>query len=168
MIREAIVEDAEDLLDLFELLDRETEFLLFEPGERQTTLEQQRRRLEHFRDSSAQVMFVCLDGEADGVNVVGFCVGSSDVLARTQHTVHCVIALAQAHTGKGNGSALMLSLQAWAVERGFHRLELTVVAHNHIAIRLYKSLGFASEGVKRDAVKLDDEFVDELMMAKII
>jgi lipid II:glycine glycyltransferase (peptidoglycan interpeptide bridge formation enzyme) len=39
--------------------------------------------------------------------------------------------------------------RSWAIERGFHRLELTVNTHNERAIRLYKKMGFEVEGVKK-------------------
>jgi RimJ/RimL family protein N-acetyltransferase len=45
---------------------------------------------------------------------------------------------------------------------------MTVMAHNHRAIDVYKRAGFVVEGVKRGAILVDGEPVDEWMMAKVV
>lgn len=47
------------------------------------------------------------------------------------------------------------------------RLELTVFASNDHAIRLYKSLGFETEGTIRSATAMHGSYVDELIMSRI-
>jgi N-acetylglutamate synthase len=47
-----------------------------------------------------------------------------------------------AHTGKGLGRALVTSLLAWARQRGAANAYLQVDVTNHVAINLYRSLGF--------------------------
>ena len=48
---------------------------------------------------------------------------------------------------------------------GFHRVELTVREGNANAIALYKEIGFAKEGVRRDAVRVDGVYEDLILMA---
>ena len=43
MIREIEIEDAKIILQLSKQLDEETKFMLYEPGERKTTAEQQEK-----------------------------------------------------------------------------------------------------------------------------
>jgi hypothetical protein len=50
-IRPATVEDAEAFLALRAQVDRETQFMMLEPGERQSTVEQERERLMATRAS---------------------------------------------------------------------------------------------------------------------
>ena len=50
---------------------------------------------------------------------------------------------------------------------GIERVELTVYVSNKRAIRLYESVGFVREGVKRKGRKLDGVYEDVLMMAKL-
>ncbi|MER1957938.1 MAG: GNAT family N-acetyltransferase [Solibacillus sp.] len=40
----------------------------------------------------------------------------------------------------------------WAKQQQLHRLELTVIEHNHQAIHLYRKMGFKEEGIKRDSL----------------
>jgi RimJ/RimL family protein N-acetyltransferase len=68
---------------------------------------------------------------------------------------------------QGLGRQLILAALARAREVGIERVELTVYAPNHRAIRLYESVGFIREGVKRKGRKLDGDYEDVLMMAKL-
>jgi len=49
-----------------------------------------------------------------------------------------------------------------------HRLELTVMAHNHRAASLYQRMGFSVEGPRTQCLLIDGRFVDELYMAVIL
>jgi RimJ/RimL family protein N-acetyltransferase len=48
-----------------------------------------------------------------------------------------------------------------------NRLELEVYAFNPRAIAIYEKVGFRREGVRRDALLWDGEFVDAIMMSVI-
>lgn len=60
------------------------------------------------------------------------------------------------------------SVQDLAIAYGLHRLELTVMAHNTRAIRLYERMGFTVEGRRSECLLVDGTFVDELTMAVIL
>ena len=47
------------------------------------------------------------------------------------------------------------------------RVELEVYALNVGAQRVYESLGFIREGVRRDAVRCGEEWWDSILMAKL-
>jgi RimJ/RimL family protein N-acetyltransferase len=49
-----------------------------------------------------------------------------------------------------------------------HRLELTVMAHNQRAIAFYEKCGFIKEGVRRNSITIDRQFIDEIFMARLI
>jgi RimJ/RimL family protein N-acetyltransferase len=42
------------------------------------------------------------------------------------------------------------------------------MAHNERAIRLYERMGFEREGIRRRALRVDGEWVDELFMALLL
>ena len=69
--------------------------------------------------------------------------------------------------GRGIGRRLILAALERAREVGIERVELTVYVSNKRAIRLYKSVGFAREGVQRKGRKLDGVYEDVLMMARL-
>ncbi|SEF86472.1 Protein N-acetyltransferase, RimJ/RimL family [Vibrio hangzhouensis] len=163
-VREAQVSDAESILELMFQLDTETKFMLFEEGERKTTLEQQVKILETFSESNIKSMFVL----ADELGVHGFSAGIGNSTNRNRHSMYCVMGIKQSVSGKGYGKQLLGKLEAWAIEHHFSRLELTVMCHNERAYNLYLSQGFEVEGTKRNSLKIDCQYVDEYYMSKLL
>ncbi|WP_159084658.1 GNAT family N-acetyltransferase [Dongshaea marina] len=164
MIRQAEIKDAPQLLDLFSTLDSESDFMLYEAGERSTTLEQQQGILENFSRCEEDVMLVCEQEEL----ILGFIVGIGGKANKNRHCTYLAMGVKASHSGQGIGYQLLQALQEWAQQRRCHRIELTVVANNQRAIDLYKRSGFEAEGVKRDALKIRGQFVDEIYMSKLL
>ena len=50
-------------------------------------------------------------------------------------------------------------------ELGLHRISLGVYDFNPRAIHVYEKMGFKREGIMRDALYWDGEYVDEIMMS---
>lgn len=48
---------------------------------------------------------------------------------------------------------------------GLHRIELSVYAFNPRARHVYESVGFIQEGVRRDALRFGDRWIDEISMS---
>ncbi len=165
-LRAARESDATAFLDLWDALDSETEFMLFEPGERKATLETQKTRLAN-ASASDDVHILVLETVGTGL-IAGFCAGRRSRNFRDKHSLHIVVGIRQAYTGNGWGFALISELEKWAKSHGISRLELSVMVNNLHAIALYKKLGFKIEGTKSNAVKLKSGFVDEHIMAKLI
>ena len=64
---------------------------------------------------------------------------------------------------------MMYELVALARTEGLHRIGLSVIADNKLAIHLYEKFDFKSEGLKKDAYFGEDgKYHDELMMGLII
>lgn len=104
----------------------------------------------------------------EGDKLVGYLSAKGGVFLRARHKVHVVVEILQFFTRKGVGTALFLELEKWADRTDAHRLELTVMAHNDIALALYKKMGFVIEGTSKDSRLVDDRYVDEYYMAKML
>lgn len=163
-IRNIKEEDAGAFLELCLRLDRETEFMLLEPEERMITPEEQRQKITALLAADDSMIFVA---EMDG-QLVGYLGAYGSSYRRNRHSTYLVLGILQTYSGKGVGTALFTELHRWAEARNLHRLELTVMAHNAAAIALYKKTGFEVEGIKKDSIRLGDNFVDELYMAKLL
>jgi ribosomal protein S18 acetylase RimI-like enzyme len=122
--------------------------------------------IEEFRDfveniiSRGYPQFVALSvGE-----VVGWC----DVLPKTwpiyAHTGVLGIALLPALRGQGVGRRLLARTLEAARAYGLSRVELTVRENNRNAIALYKKFGFETEGIKRNALKIDGRYENLVLM----
>lgn len=57
-------------------------------------------------------------------------------------------------------------LEQWRIQTGIRKFELTVMVHNHVALSLYKKMGFEIEGTKRNSLLVEYGFVDEYYMGK--
>lgn len=164
LIRQIEQDDAPAFLDLCNRLDEETDFRMFEPGERQTTGEQQRRILHDFLVRPNHTILVA---ERDG-DLIGYLSAGGGHFHRNYHSVQIVAAVLQAHAGQGIGTRLFIELERWALENQVHRLELTVMANNRGAIGLYKKMGFEVEGLKHHALCVDGVYIDEYLMARLL
>lgn len=162
-IREITSDDAAAFLDLCLRLDGETAFMMFEPGERNTTVAQQRDMITAALASSNSTIIVA---EADG-ELAGYVAAYGGEFNRIRHSAYVVAGVRQAFAGQGIGTRLFAELDAWAMRHGVHRLELTVRTDNGAAIRLYHRMGYDVEGTRRRSLRVDDHVVDELYMAKL-
>lgn len=108
--------------------------------------------------------FVAID---DGP-VIGWC---HVVASRSDTMGHCgtlAMGLLAPYRGRGIGGHLLMDTISAASARGITRIELGVFSENQVAIALYKKVGFIEEGTKRKAVRIDDEYRDEIMMALLL
>jgi RimJ/RimL family protein N-acetyltransferase len=157
MIREIRESDAGSFLALCKQLDEENKFMLLEPGERKTTLEEQEKRIREILSKDNEIIFVA---EEQG-SLIGYVAAFGGSYARNRHEVYIVAGIMEAFTSRGIGTALFEKLDAWAREHRIHRLELLVMVHNTRGVGLYKKMGFEIEGVKRDSLWVDGHYVDE-------
>ena len=89
---------------------------------------------------------------------------------RTSHIAYLGgLAIHPSFAGKGLGLSMMKEIINHAKEKGFLRIELSVLITNEKAIHLYEKAGFEKEGVLRKYSRLqkEDLFVDEVMMSWI-
>lgn len=164
IIRTICEDDAEQFLSLCKQLDLETQFMLLEPGERKTTLEEQRAQIDILLGQENQTIFVA---EQDN-QLVGYLAASGGTFKRNRHSVYLVIGILQAFTGQGIGTQLFQRLEEWAKQQHIHRLELTVMTHNNAGIALYKKQGFVIEGTKRHSLLINGQYVEEFYMSKLL
>ncbi len=163
IIRELQIEDAENFLNLLNITDTETTFMLYEKGERKTTIEQQRKNIQD--GIKKGILTFILE---DNKKLVGYVWGNIFTANRKKHCMYLAVAILKEYTGKGYGTKLMNTLEKQAIENGINRLELEVSEKNKFAISLYEKLGFEVEGVKRRAFLVNGNYEDELIMGKII
>lgn len=158
------VSDAARFLDLCLTLDHESDFMMYEPGERTTTVEDERARIQSIVKTSNQTIFVSEDGDT----LVGYISLTGEPYRRIRHVAYIVAGVRASHSGQGVGSTLFTEAEAWARDAGITRLELTVMTHNAVAVGLYQRRGFQVEGTRRRAMRVDGAFVDEYYMAKLL
>ena len=164
LIRTIRPDDAEQFLNLCKKLDQETRFMMLEPGERTTTVEEQRDQIRRLLLQENSTIFVA---EHDG-QLVGYLGAFGGQFRRIRHSVHIVIGILQDFTGQGIGGQLFAALEEWAHQKSITRLELTVMTHNQAGLALYKKRGFTIEGTKKHSLLIKGQYIDEYYMAKLL
>lgn len=69
---------------------------------------------------------------------------------------------------QGVGQGLIEACAKWASQRGIEIIKLGVVSRNSAAIQLYTRGGFNVYGVEPRALRVNNRYYDELLMARIL
>jgi RimJ/RimL family protein N-acetyltransferase len=163
-VREAVPSDASKLAELIQHVEKTSDYMLWEPGEREIQPENQQKMIERFQMEDNSTILVA---EQDDM-LVGYLFAIGNNAIRKKHAAYLVIGIHDAYRGKGVGSLLFGELDKWANKNHIHRLELTVVTRNTAGLSLYQKFGLEIEGTKKDSLWINGEFVDEYYMGKII
>ena len=70
--------------------------------------------------------------------------------------------------GQGVGRQLLDALVDRARAHAFHKMVLSALARNEAGVALYESAGFSRVGIYREMGWLDDQWVDVLLMERIL
>ncbi|WP_371018179.1 GNAT family N-acetyltransferase [Pseudalkalibacillus sp. JSM 102089] len=163
-IRQISPDDAEAFVKLIKGVESDSPFMLFEDGERKTTIAEQRERIEKMESDRHSRIFVA----ENAGELIGYLIAVGGQAKRNQHSAYVVIGIEEEYRGQGVGSELFIELEKWAVTQNLHRLELNVVTRNEGGLALYRKAGFEVEGLKRHSLFIADEFVDEYYMSKLL
>ncbi len=100
-----------------------------------------------------------------GGEVIGWCDVSVPGRPAMRHVGRIGMGLREGHRGRGLGRRLLEATLAATEELNLTRIELEVLADNPVALRLYESLGFEREGIRRGAIRLAGKTRDLVMMS---
>lgn len=164
-VREIELLDADAFLALRTQLDRETENMMLEPGERDQDRVAHARFVHGMANSKTHAIFVA---EAAADILTGYIELECGAFRRNRHATVFVIGVLEAFQGMGIGTRLFAAAEAWARRQGIVRLELTARTDNHAGQALYKKMGFEIEGTRKRSLCVNGAYVDEFAMAKII
>ena len=156
-IRRSRITDAESLCDGINSVAREKWWLATADG---FTPEQTRAFVKFVTDHSLSQVVAVAGGE-----IVGWC----DIVPKGPRGFSHVGALGMGVRREwrrhGVGRRLLEECLSLARATGLEKIELEVFSDNEADIRLYESRGFAREGLKARARKLEGRYQDILLMA---
>ena len=163
-LREIHITDAEDFLYLLAQIERESPYTLLEPGERTTSVREQREEIDLVLSRPNQMIWVAEDRD----HLIGWIGAFGEPYRRVHHSVLIGVGVLEAYRQQGIGTRLFEMLEAWAWQRNIRRLELHVANENKAGLTLYRKMGFQIEGTRRDSYCIDGQYLDEYVMAKIL
>jgi RimJ/RimL family protein N-acetyltransferase len=166
VIRTAVPDDAEALLENTRMILGEGLFYIREADEFEMSVEEEREWIQQRLDNPAQIIIVA--------EVGGFIVGMLDLKNRDRrklaHVGSLGIMILPEFRNKGVGTALLKSVIKWAEENPvIEKITLGVFATNETAISLYEKMGFEQEGREIRAIKTaDGTYVDTILMYRFV
>jgi ribosomal protein S18 acetylase RimI-like enzyme len=101
-------------------------------------------------------------------DVVGWVHITAPELEKLAHTAEITVGVIDEYRGHGIGTKLLDRGVDWALDHGFEKLYNSVPSSNEAAIGFLESRGWETEAVRKKHYKIDDEYVDEVMMATML
>jgi RimJ/RimL family protein N-acetyltransferase len=86
----------------------------------------------------------------------------------TKHVAHIGLHLSEPFRGLGIGQKLLEYSIEWAAEAGFKKLEANIFTTNRRSLSLFSKAGFAEEGVRKNSIRIGSNFVNEVLMGKML
>jgi len=98
-------------------------------------------------------------------DVVGWVHLYAPELDKLAHTAELTVGVLDDYLGHGIGSHLLERGLEWAASNGYEKVYQSAPSTNEYAIEFLKNQGWETEAVRENHYKIDDEYVDEVMMA---
>ncbi len=163
LIREATRKDSTQIIAVMTNAEA-SNLMLFGPGERKLEPEQFGSYIEKLYHSHHSALFVAEMEQ----KIVAYLILQGNEPSRIAHRAYLVIGIHSDYRGRKIGTALFNHVEDWAKVNGIHRLELTVMENNEAGIALYKKMGFDIEGIKRNSLYVDGQYINEYYMSKLL
>lgn len=164
-LREAIKEDAQNIVDFYNLVGAETTYLSFGADEYKVSLEQQESMIESTNSSDNNFMILALvDKKIIGIGTI-----SSNQKKKGKHVGILGIVITEKYCDLGLGKIMMDYLINWCRNNNITtKISLSVREDNPRAIALYKKCGFEVEGVLKNETYIDGKFFNIVCMGMIL
>lgn len=158
VIRQARQEDLTGLVGVMrEAIEGETYIV----GESVADIVDREEVLLRHNDLETRMFFVATVGS----EVVGWVHLDHPELAKLEHTAELTVGVLEEYREHGIGSHLLDRGLEWARDNGYEKVYNSVPATNEEAVDWLADRGWETEAVREDHYKIDDEYVDEVMMA---
>lgn len=162
VIREAVVDDAEEMISYLNIVGGESDNLMHGANGFKVPVEGVRRRIQASHDSDNSVILIALEGDRiiARAELAGF------PGPRLHHNATFSIAVRKDYWNMKIGTRLMTEIIKRAREMNLLNIELEVVADNKTAIALYHKMGFSDVGVYKKYWFANNTYSDAIAMQK--
>jgi len=164
IIRSARTDDADLLAEFIVKLDHEAKYLLYEPGEREGSVNTVKSFLSRIEQDEKSMVLIAL---TENKKIIGFICGEVSGCKRFSHVMHINIGVLKAYQKKGWAEKLGEMLYAHAKKVGIFRYEALIVKQNVASTMLMNKFGFKLEGVKTNGIRINEKLYDLCLVSKV-
>lgn len=165
IIAEATKEDAQRIIDFYNIVGGETDFLSFGKDEFTRNADEYGAFLAATQlEQNSIILLATLNGEIISIASI-----NSTQKNRIKHVGTLGIVISEQFTAQGLGRKMMEQLIDWAATNGVTRkISLVTREDNALAIALYEKLGFEKEGLLKNDTFINGHYFHTLMMSLFI
>lgn len=165
LIAEATKEDAQRIIDFYNIVGGETDFLSFGKDEFTRNADEYGAFLAATQlEQNSIILLATLNGEIISIASI-----NSNQKNRIKHVGTLGIVISEQFTAQGLGRKMMEQLIDWAATNGVTRkISLVTREDNALAIALYEKLGFEKEGLLKNDTFINGHYFHTLMMGLFI
>lgn len=164
LIREANIEDAENVIEYIKIVSDETDFLISDSSERNFTVRKEKEFLQNMQNSILEKMFLC---EIEN-KIIGICSIEGVNKIRIKHRADLAITVLKNYWGNKIGEKLIDYAIDYCKSNFIKKIELTVRIDNERALKLYKKFGFEIEGEIKNFIYLDGNYYNCYFMGLLL
>ncbi|MGL5574230.1 MAG: GNAT family N-acetyltransferase [Sarcina sp.] len=160
VLRNAISEDAEKILEYLNIIGGESDNLLFGKNEFNLSIEEEKSIINNLNNSKFAIMLL---GLIDN-NIASIFVINASPKDRISHNALLALSVKKEYWRIGVASASLESIIEIAKAHNIKTISLGVKADNIPAFNLYKKFGFQQIGLHKNHLKINDIYYDEILM----
>ncbi len=162
IIREVVVNDAENILQLVQNNLKESDFLLTTPQELNLSIAQEKLWINNHAENESSLLLLA-EINKKPVAICNLTVASKN---KQKHLAVLGISISEKWQNKGIGKEMINTIIKHAKEiPTLEIIQLSVSEDNKRAIHLYKQLGFVKEGIQKNAIKYHGKYQNLVLMA---
>ena len=164
VIREALTEDAEEMISYLNIVGGESDNLMIGPNGFNVPVEAVKRRIQASHDADNSVILIALAGE----KIIARAELDGYPGSRLHHNAKFSISVRKDYWNKKIGTRLMTEIIDRARKMNIMNIELEVIADNKAAIALYHKMGFSDVGVIKNYWFANNAYSDAIVMQKCL
>ena len=164
IIREADIEDAENVIEYIKIVSDETDFLISDSSEIKFTVKKEKEFLQNIQSSILEKIFLF---EIEN-KIVGMCSIEGINKIRIKHRVDMAITVLKNYWGNKIGEKLIDYAIDYCKSNSIKKIELTVRIDNKRALKLYKKFGFEIEGEIKNFIYLNGNYYNCYYMGLLL
>ena len=164
VIREAEIDDAEEMISYLNIVGGESDNLMHGPDGFKAPIEAVKRRIQASHDADNSIILIALAEE----KIIARAELDGYPGAKLHHNARFSISVRRDYWNKKIGTKLMTEIIECARKMNLRNIELEVVADNKAAIALYHKMGFSDVGLYRNYWFANNVYSDAIVMQKCL
>ncbi len=111
-----------------------------------------------------ELTLVCNDSDL----VVGVLTLQRGMYKKNRHVANLGIAIRRSYRHMNVGTGMIEQAMEWAKNNGIKKVNLEVFSTNANAIKTYRKLGFEYEGLRKSQFFINGQYVDDVLMTRML